>query len=252
VNSLLDFASVDAGRLQATFRPVLLTHYVEDLASLFRSAVERAGLTYSVETSNPDQIVYTDPGCIEKIIYNLISNALKYTSTGGIIVRGFCNTLTTYVIEVEDTGMGIPEDQISEIFKRFHRVDNKSARNIEGTGIGLALTKELSRVIHGDLTVESKTSGSRTPTRSASRYGSGSVFRVSLPLGYTHLPIDQVQLEESEDADLENAYGYSRRAIADELTDAFEGQARNPGSGDDDNTSAGETGAELAVNREAK
>lgn len=251
VNSLLDFASVDAGRLQTNFQPVYLARYVEDLASLFRSAIERAGLRYRVEIQGKDDIIYTDPACVEKIVYNLISNALKYTTAGTITVRCYPTT-TAMIVEIEDTGVGIPENQIEEIFKRFHRVSNKSsAAVIEGTGIGLALTKELSRVIYGDLTVES-----RTPKEHGGP-GSGSIFRLALRQGYSHLPADSIKLDVKPYAGPEASHGFSRRGIADDLMDAFTGQGQESGGGgaasvDDSATSAGETGDDLMVNREAK
>lgn len=254
MNSLLDFASVDAGRLQTNFQPVYLGRYVEDLASLFRAAVERAGLKYRVEISEKDRIVYTDAACVEKIVYNLISNALKYTSKGSITVRCYPQE-EQMIVEVEDTGVGIPANQIEDIFKRFHRVSNPSFPIIEGTGIGLALTKELSRVIYGDLTVES-----RAP-KDGSSSGGGSLFRLSLKQGYVHLPADSIQLDRAPYAGPEASHGYSRRGIADELTDAFTSSGSGSGgkyasggavSADGDDTSTGETGDDLMTNREAK
>lgn len=253
VNSLLDFASVDAGRLQTNFQPTYIARYVEDIASLFRSAVERAGLQYHVDIQGKDEIIYTDPACIEKIIYNLISNALKYTSSGSIYVR--CRPQDdSVVLEIEDTGMGIPANQLEDIFKRFHRISNPSSIAVEGTGIGLALTKELSRVICGDLTVES-----RTPSDQEGAQG-GTIFRLVLKKGYAHLPADTINLDKTPYAGPEAALGYSRRGIADELMDAFTGNNPGPGeystsgaaSVEDDDTSAGETGEQMLMNREAK
>lgn len=83
MNSILDFASVEAGKTTVAFQPVYLGHYVADLASLFRSAAERVGLKYHVNCSG-EEIAYTDVVAYEKIIYNLVSNALKYTRRGHI------------------------------------------------------------------------------------------------------------------------------------------------------------------------
>lgn len=243
VNSLLDFASVDAGRLKANFTPVYLCSYVEDLASLFRSAVERAGLTFSVHVQGRD-VVYTDRAAFEKIMFNLLSNALKYTVYGKIEVSAF-TTRTEFIMEVSDTGTGIPEDQLQDIFKRFYRVDNKQARSVEGTGIGLALTKELSKLLHGDLTVESTTtSGNRTGS-------AGSTFRLTLPLGQKHLPPDAISRDAVPSSHSDSSNEFSKRAIADELVGAF-GQVGGSGSIDDDANSGGGSGADLAVHREAK
>lgn len=254
VNSLLDFASVDAGRLQTNFQPVHLARFVEDIASLFRSAVERAGLRYRVNIQARDVVIYTDPACVEKIVYNLISNALKYTSTGTVTVRCY-SVDESMVIEIEDTGIGIPANQMEDIFKRFHRVTNPSLASIEGTGIGLALTKELSRVIYSDLTVDSKTSSEENEC------SGGSIFRLILKKGYAHLPPDATRLDIKPLAGSDTSHGFTRRGIADELMDAFTGNGaegdldggdEGGASVDDDDTSAGETGVDGLVNREAK
>lgn len=253
---MLDFASVDAGRLQTNFQPIYIARYVEEIASLFRSAVERAGLGYHVDIEGKDQIIYTDPACIEKIIYNLISNALKYTSSGSIYVR--CRPLEdSMVLEIEDTGVGIPANQLEDIFKRFHRISNPSSAPVEGTGIGLALTKELSRIICSELTVESRTPSEREGTTG------GSIFRLVLKKGYAHFPADTVNLDNLDKVPYpgqEAALGFSRRGIADDLMDAFSGQKSGSGeysaggaaSIEDDDTSAGETGEQILMNREAK
>lgn len=149
VNSILDYTSVEAGRAQVSFRAVNLFSYTEDLASLFRSAIERNKVRYIVRCKPPagaKSIGYTDVAAYEKIVFNLISNAQKYTISGTIeVTLGMEGD--TFALTVKDSGIGIPEDEMGKIFKRFHRVNNSQARNIEGTGIGLAYVLRWSLLI---------------------------------------------------------------------------------------------------------
>lgn len=179
VNTLLDFSRIEAGRIEANYEPVELASFTAELASLFRSAIEKAGLRLLVDCpSLPDQ-VFVDREMWEKIVFNLLSNAFKFTFTGTIAVRlravGRLVELT-----VSDTGTGIPEGELSHIFKRFHRIRSAKGRTHEGTGIGLALVQELVRLHSGDIAVESA-------------YGEGTTFRIHLPFGKAHLPPEQLR-----------------------------------------------------------
>src|SRR5262249_9748108 len=140
-----------------------------DLASAFRSTMELAGLEFDVTCDPLPEPVWVDAEMWEKIVLNLISNAFKYTLEGQVSVsvrnRGGHVELT-----VADTGVGIPEDHLSHVFERFHRVEGQAGRTFEGTGIGLSLVKELAEIQHGSVSVESK-------------IGRGSTFRVCLPYG---------------------------------------------------------------------
>ncbi|KAK0469940.1 uncharacterized protein EV420DRAFT_1258116 [Desarmillaria tabescens] len=175
VNSLMLFSSAEARRLQACFCPVRLGPATADMASLFRSAIEKAGIDYNVTCgdSADERIAYIDLGMWEKIVFNLLSNAVKYTKSGHINLD-LAYTSSEVVLSVEDTGCGIPEDQLDKILLRFHRVEASDGRTIEGTGIGLALTNELVKMHQGTITVRST-------------MGCGSVFTVVIPLGCDHL-----------------------------------------------------------------
>ncbi|GAB2552463.1 ATP-binding protein [Spirosoma aerophilum] len=178
VNNLLDFSRIEAGRVKASFRPVDLVSLTVDLASSFRSLIERAGLRFSVDCQPIPSTVYADADMWEKIVLNLLSNAFKYTLHGRIAVE-----LTTEsgsaVLRVSDTGVGIPQQELPHMFERFHRVANAGGRTYEGSGIGLSLVHELVRLHGGTITV-------------ASAEGEGSTFTVRLPLGKKHLPAGQV------------------------------------------------------------
>jgi PAS domain S-box-containing protein len=181
VNTLLDFSRIEAGRLQACYEPTDLASLTADLASNFRSACDKAGLWLYVDCPHLTEPVYVDPDLWEKIVLNLLSNAFKFTFAGGIDVglrqeRGRC------VLTVRDTGGGIPPDQTPFLFERFHRVAGVKGRTQEGTGIGLALVKELVRLHGGEVRAESE-------------YGRGSVFTVSVPLGRAHLPTERIGTE---------------------------------------------------------
>ena len=181
VNTLLDFSRIEAGRTQARFRPTDLGRAVSDLASSFRSASERAGLTLEIEADASLEAIYVDHGMLEKIVLNLVSNAFKFTLEGGITVAVRAGRAQgTAEIDVRDTGVGIPADEMPRLFERFHRVRGAKGRSFEGSGIGLALVHELVELHGGAIEVES-------------REGEGSSFRVILPLGREHLPAQQVE-----------------------------------------------------------
>ncbi|MDQ7970688.1 MAG: HAMP domain-containing sensor histidine kinase, partial [Oxalicibacterium faecigallinarum] len=147
VNGLLDFSRIEAGRVQATYSRTNLSKLTEDLASVFRSAMEKAGLSYDVQVDELVEDVYVDRDMWEKIVFNLLSNAFKFTLTGSVTVRlqryGEWARLT-----VSDTGTGVPEHELPRLFERFHRIESAQGRTFEGTGIGLALIQELVK-LHG-------------------------------------------------------------------------------------------------------
>ncbi|KAI8913159.1 hypothetical protein DFJ77DRAFT_441184 [Powellomyces hirtus] len=178
VTSLLDFSRIEAGRMQVSYRPTILGHLVVDVCGVFRSAIERAGLEFVVDVVPCDQPVYVHKDFIEKMMYNLLSNALKCTFTGRITVLS--RQVDQQVeVSVSDTGVGILDKDLPEIFKRFYRVEGGNRRSNEGTGIGLALSQELAKLHGGTITAKSK-------------FGEGSTFTLTIPLGRSHLPSDRV------------------------------------------------------------
>ena len=178
VNSLLDFSRIQAGRAEAAYEPLDLSTYVAGLASAFRSACERAGIQLVVDCPPLPQPVYADRGMWEKIVFNLLSNALKHTFEGTIEVRLRAIGDEAELI-VRDTGVGIPGSQLPHVFERFHRVPGMRARTHEGSGIGLALVQELVRLHGGRIQVTSSE-------------GHGTEFMVRVPFGSAHLPVEQV------------------------------------------------------------
>jgi PAS domain S-box-containing protein len=178
VNTLLDFTRIQAGRMQAHFEPTDLPTLTAELASIFRSAIERAGLTFVVECPPLGRSVYLDREMWEKVVLNLLSNALKFTFDGSVTVRVDQDDSDAIVV-VTDTGIGIPAAEMPRLFERFHRIDSAQARSTEGSGIGLALVKELVALHGGTITADSTE-------------GSGTTFTVRLPFDVAHLPADDL------------------------------------------------------------
>jgi PAS domain S-box-containing protein len=178
VNTLLDFSRIQAGRMQAHFEQADLPSVTAELASVFRSAIDRAGLTLTVDCPPLDQPVHLDRQMWEKVVLNLLSNALKYTFEGAITVR-VGREGTDAVVAVTDTGIGIPVAEMPRLFERFHRIENARARSTEGSGIGLALVKELVGLHGGTITADSQE-------------GVGTAFTVRLPFGAARLPTDEL------------------------------------------------------------
>ncbi|HEY3495989.1 MAG TPA: ATP-binding protein [Polyangiaceae bacterium] len=178
VNTLLDFSRIESGRAGDSYEPVDLGLLTSELASVFRSAVERAGLTLSVSAPSPSAPVYVDREMWEKVLFNLLSNALKFTLEGRIEVA-LRERSGGVELTVADTGTGIPAADLAHVFERFHRVKGARGRTIEGSGIGLALVKELVKLHGGTVAVESE-------------LDRGSTFRVWLPFGRAHLPADRI------------------------------------------------------------
>ncbi len=173
VNTLLDFSRIEAGRVQVSFQPVDLAALTSDLASNFRSACEKAGLELVVDCSVLSEPVYVDAEMWEKIVFNLISNAFKFTLKGRIEITLRQSDRHAELV-VRDTGVGIPGDQMPRLFERFHRVEGVTGRSLEGSGIGLALVRELLRLHGGQISATSE-------------IGKGTSFVVTVPLGTAHL-----------------------------------------------------------------
>ena len=173
VNALLDFARMEAGRSHATYQPTDLSMLTAELASVFRSAIERGGLRLIVDCPPLPEPVFVDREMWEKIVLNLLSNALKSTFHGDIEVR-LRSTDAGAQLSVRDTGTGIADEELPQVFGRFRRIEGAARRSHEGSGIGLALVRELVEMHGGSISVTSK-------------LGEGSTFFVYVPFGSNHL-----------------------------------------------------------------
>jgi signal transduction histidine kinase/DNA-binding response OmpR family regulator len=178
VNTVLDFSRLESGRLSAAYRPTDLADYTARLAGAFRSVTEQAGLRLVVDAPPLPAPVLVDREIWEKIVFNLLSNAVKFTPAGRITVR-VRESHGSAVLEVTDTGIGVPAEEQRLLFDRFHRVTGAWSRSHEGTGIGLALVRELAELHGGTATAQSEP-------------GVGSTFTVAVPLGRAHLPAERI------------------------------------------------------------
>ncbi len=179
VNTLLDFSRIEAGRIQAVYEPVDLATFTAELASAFRSTIENSGMQLIVDCPPLPAEIYVDREMWEKIVFNLLSNAFKFTFSGTITVKleYFENQVN---LLVKDTGIGIPNEELSNLFKRFHRIKGSQGRSFEGSGIGLSLVWEIVELHHGKVSVTSV-------------LGGGSCFTVTIPTGCDHLPTESLR-----------------------------------------------------------
>ncbi|MFE4379860.1 SpoIIE family protein phosphatase [Streptomyces cyaneofuscatus] len=199
VNTLLDFSRIEAGRMQASYEPVDLASVTGALASVFRSAVENAGLDFPVECEPLPEPVYIDRGMWEKVVLNLLSNALKFTFHGSIRVSVGAQD-DGAVVRITDTGIGVAAEEMPRLFERFHRIENARSRSNEGSGIGLALVKELVGLHGGVITADSAE-------------GEGTSFTIRLPFGSAHLPADAVRAEAGDDTSPDAAAPFVQEAL---------------------------------------
>ncbi|WP_437549571.1 ATP-binding protein [Sorangium sp. So ce367] len=212
VNALLDFSRLEMGRAQASYEPTDLAGLTVDLASAFRSAIERAGLAFKVDCPKLPEPVFVDRDMWEKIVLNLLSNALKFTFDGEILLS--LRARGDHVeLAVRDTGTGIPEHELPHLFERFHRIQGVRARTHEGSGIGLALVHELVRLHGGSV-------------RAESRPGEGTAFTIAIPRGSAHLPAERIRAEKTLASTATGAAPYVEEARRWQLA------AEAPASGD--------------------
>ncbi|APR84269.1 PAS/PAC sensor hybrid histidine kinase [Minicystis rosea] len=168
-NTFLDFTRIEAGHAQARRERTDLARLTTDLAELFRVAVERAGLSLVIDVEPLGRDYFLDREMWEKIVFNLLSNALKFTFEGSITVR-VRRAGESARLEIADTGTGIEAHELPHVFDRFRRVRGARSRTHEGTGIGLALVQELTKLHHGRVEI-------------ASTFGRGTTMTVTIPPG---------------------------------------------------------------------
>jgi len=187
VNQLLDLSKIESGQMKLRARQMDIVEVVQGIAASFESLAKGKEIRFSLEFSEEPIIGWFDRDAVEKIVTNLLSNAFKFTGEPGEVrVHVGRNGIPSYSAEiaVTDTGIGIPPDQLDKVFDRFYQVDASQTKEQEGTGIGLALTKELVELHKGDITVTSDV-------------GKGTTFTVRLPLGKGHLkPDETIEVEE--------------------------------------------------------
>ncbi|WP_414518762.1 response regulator [Nostoc sp. PCC 9305] len=178
VNQLLDLQRLNAGRMQPSFHPCDLVEFVSQIVESFRPYCEKKRL-HLVTQLDECSTVYLDMEKFDKVVYNLLSNAMKFTPEGGTISVRLKSERDRCILQVQDTGIGIVKEQIPHLFERFRQAEGSANRSYEGSGLGLALVKELVELHGGQVTVESV-------------YGEGTTFSLWLVTGNAHLPAQQV------------------------------------------------------------
>jgi PAS domain S-box-containing protein len=168
VNDVLNFAKLEAGRVQFTLAPVSLDALLLGVETLIQPQADAKGITYEYRRGDPAVMIVTDGERVQQVVLNLLSNAIKYTDRGGRVVLDWSASPEQITVRVSDTGRGIPGDKLQVIFDPFVQVDRQSAGVLEGVGLGLAISRDIARVLGGDLTASSVV-------------GEGSVFTFTLP-----------------------------------------------------------------------
>ncbi len=175
INDILDFSKIEAGKIEIIPAEYILSLMVNDLVNMIGLRAKDKGLSLKLEIDSniPDRL-YGDEVRIKQVITNILTNAVKYTEKGSITLRmGYerpeaGSDIILLKVAVEDTGIGIREEDLKTLFVEFERLDEKRNRHIEGTGLGMSITKNLLELMDSSLQVES-------------RYGEGSVFYFTLP-----------------------------------------------------------------------
>lgn len=179
INDLLDLSKVEAGKMKIHYERVELAHLLEEINSMMGDFAKEKNVQMSFEVAPDLKAIEVDPDRFKQILINLISNAIKFNREEGTVFLRLFKMFEEegqqdwLVGEVRDTGIGIPSEKLPELFKKFQQLDTSAARQHEGTGLGLVLSKELIELHSGEITVESK-------------IGVGTTFTFRLPLFPTH------------------------------------------------------------------
>jgi len=168
INDILNFSRIEAGQIAYDIHPVVAMEVIDAVVPMILPQAEAKRLQLRTGNCPSDVRMAADGSKVEQILINLLSNAVKFTADGGVIMVTCGSAEAQVWIEVRDTGIGIPADQLENIFAPFVQVGRSLASPKEGTGLGLAISRDLARALGGDLTVES-------------REGEGAAFRLTLP-----------------------------------------------------------------------
>jgi len=182
INQLLSLSKLESGQMKLKARECNAIPLINGYMQSFESLAKQKGVQLVFKAKKDGVVLWIDYDKLEKILYNLLSNAFKYTDEGGRIVVEVDSrqlTVDSLVISVSDTGAGISNEILPHIFNRFYQADDSYSKDGKSSGIGLALTKELVELHHGWIEVESKE-------------GDGTMFRVFLPLGKEHLKPEEM------------------------------------------------------------
>lgn len=169
INNIIDITKIETGFIEKNMRNGNIISIVEDVTQSVVEYIGNKGISLQFDTDVEEKVTAYDANKIERIMLNLLSNAVKFTKPGGEIKVNMYDLDDSIEISVSDTGIGIPENKMPTLFKRFHQVDMSLTREYEGSGIGLSLVKSLVEMHGGTISV-------------VSEYGKGSEFRIKLPI----------------------------------------------------------------------
>ncbi len=190
-NEILTFRKFEAGKVSVSLTQGNLTALIQGVADTFKTLTEQKNIAFNIAVDFNLENVWYDKGKLENILFNLLSNAIKYTPEKGKIyftATKIFNSLNkpNVLINIQDNGIGISKSAQSKVFDRFYRDDSEQANGSYGTGIGLALTKQMVEVLNGKITLESE-------------INKGSSFKVILPLEKDDFPTHDVKNKDSEE-----------------------------------------------------
>lgn len=186
ISELLDFRKQEQGYLKLKVEEQDLVAFTRQIYMCFYEYAQKKEITYRFDYVEESISVWFDSKQMQKVIFNLLSNAFKYTSGKGSITVEVRKMASQAVVSVRDTGIGIPTEQISKIFERFYQTDNQVSSFTLGTGIGLALAKGIMNMHHGKIEVESTV-------------GEGTIFTLYLPLGNKHFTVEEMAVTEGKE-----------------------------------------------------
>jgi CheY-like chemotaxis protein len=155
INDVLDLSKIEAGKLELSYEPTEPAAALKGLMQLLQGQAKAKGLYLRAEVDEDLAWVETDPVRLHQCLFNLIGNAVKFTSQGGVTVRMTVPAPSRLRVEIEDTGAGLSEEVMGRLFQRFEQADRTTTRNHGGTGLGLAITKKLVSLMGGEIGVES-------------------------------------------------------------------------------------------------
>jgi len=169
IDSILELSQLESGRFRMAREPFNLTALTHEVVAILHSMADPKKITMAVETSAPEIVIEADRELMRRVLNNLGSNAIKFTHEGGTVTFRLAIEGRAVRIQVEDTGIGIPEDGIGRIFDKFYQIDNSLSREYPGVGLGLTISKSIVEWHGGEISAESKA-------------GVGSRFTVLLPV----------------------------------------------------------------------
>jgi len=182
INDILDFSKIEAGKFVLNPTSFSLLSMLDNINSLWKNTASIKNLEYEYDFSeNLPRFIFADETKLRQMLENIISNSVKYTRTGKIQFRAYADGDNLY-FNIIDTGIGISQDDVKNLFEPFEQLDTKKNRNIVGTGLGLAITKHICSLMGGNISVESI-------------YGKGSEFDLTIPFvpGDSNIVLDDIK-----------------------------------------------------------